>query len=143
MARALDIDDVRAGLKPADKVAAVQELERQHGPVMLVGDGVNDAPALTAASVGVAMGVAGTDAAIEAADIALMADDLGKVAEALRLGRTARRVSVQNIVFSLAILVVLIPLAVVGVLGIAVAVVVHEVSELLAVANGLRAGRAR
>lgn len=136
MARALDIDDVRAGLKPADKIAAVQELERQHGPVLLVGDGVNDAPALTAASVGVAMGVAGTDAAIEA-------DDLGKVAEALRLGRTARRVSVQNIVFSLAILVVLIPLAVVGVLGIAVAVVVHEVSELLAVANGLRAGRAR
>jgi Cd2+/Zn2+-exporting ATPase len=88
-----------------------------------------------------AMGVAGSDAAIEAADIALMADDLTKVIEALRFGRQARRVSMQNIVFSIAILAAMIPLAVAGILGVAVTVLVHEASELLAVVNGLRAGR--
>ncbi|HJX16617.1 MAG TPA: cation-translocating P-type ATPase [Acidiferrobacterales bacterium] len=140
-ARTLGIDDVRADLKPEDKVRAVGQLEREHGAVLMVGDGVNDAPALAAATCGVAMGVAGTDAAIEAADIALMADDLTKVIEALRFGRQARRVSMQNIVFSIAILAAMIPLAVAGILGVAVTVLVHEASELLAVVNGLRAGR--
>jgi Cd2+/Zn2+-exporting ATPase len=140
-ARLLGIDDVRAELKPEDKVAAVQQLEKQYGAVLMVGDGVNDAPALAAATCGMAMGVAGSDAAIEAADIALMADDLLKVEEALRLGRKARRVSMQNIVFSIAILAAMIPLAVAGILGVAVTVLVHEASELLAVANGLRAAR--
>ncbi|MCL5668985.1 MAG: cation-translocating P-type ATPase, partial [Gammaproteobacteria bacterium] len=138
-ARTLGIDDVRADLKPEDKVRAVGQLEREHGAVLMVGDGVNDAPALAAATCGMAMGVAGSDAAIEAADVALMADDLLKVEEALRLGRKARRVSMQNIVFSIAILVAMIPLAVAGILGVAVTVLVHEGSELLAVANGLRA----
>jgi len=136
----LGIDDVRAGLKPEDKVAAVQALA-ESGSVLMVGDGVNDAPALAAATCGVAMGAAGTDAAIEAADIALMADDLGKLEEALRLGRKARRVSRQNIIFSLIVLVVLIPTGVAGLISIALAVLAHEASELLAVANGLRAGR--
>ena len=140
VAARLGIDDVRADLKPDDKVNAVQELE-QRGPVLMVGDGVNDAPALAAATCGMAMGAAGTDAAIEAADIALMADDLGKLEEALRLGHKARRVSLQNIVFSIAVLVVLIPAGVGGFISIAAAVLVHEASELLAVANGLRAGR--
>ena len=140
-ARMLGIDDVRAELKPDDKVRAVGQLECEHGAVLMVGDGVNDAPALAAATCGMAMGVAGSDAAIEAADIALMADDLRKVEEALRLGRKARRVSLQNIVFSIAILAAMIPLAVVGILGVAVTVLVHETSELLAVANGLRAAR--
>ncbi len=138
-ARTLGIDDVRADLKPEDKVRAVGQLEREHGAVLMVGDGVNDAPALAAATCGMAMGVAGSDAAIEAADVALMADDLLKVEEALRLGRKARRVSAQNIVFSIAILAAMIPLAVAGILGVAVTVLVHEASELLAVANGLRA----
>jgi Cd2+/Zn2+-exporting ATPase len=141
VAAELGIDDVRAGLKPEDKVAAVQALARS-GPVLMVGDGVNDAPALAAATCGVAMGAAGTDAAIEAADIALMADDLAKLEEALRLGRKARRVSQQNIVFSLIVLAVLIPAGVAGFISIALAVLAHEASELLAVANGLRAGRA-
>ncbi|OGI38113.1 MAG: ATPase [Candidatus Muproteobacteria bacterium RBG_16_62_13] len=139
-ARMLGIDDVRAGLKPEDKVRAVGQLQREHGAVLMIGDGVNDAPALAAATCGMAMGVAGSDAAIEAADIALMADDLLKVEEALRLGRKARRVSMQNIVFSIAILAAMIPLAVFGILGVAVTVLVHEASELLAVVNGLRAG---
>jgi Cd2+/Zn2+-exporting ATPase len=140
-ARTLGIDDVRADLKPEDKVRAVGQLQREHGAVLMVGDGVNDAPALAAATCGMAMGVAGSDAAIEAADIALMADDLTKVIEALRFGRQARRVSMQNIVFSIAILAAMIPLAVAGILGVAVTVLVHEASELLAVVNGLRAGR--
>lgn len=140
IAKALGIDDVRAELKPDDKVYAVRALQAAHGAVLMVGDGVNDAPALAAATCGIAMGVAGTDAAIEAADVALMADDLRKVVEALALGRRARRVSLQNIVFSIGILAVMIPLAVAGVIGIAFAVAVHEGAELLAVANGLRAG---
>ncbi|BAV33256.1 ATPase [Sulfuricaulis limicola] len=141
VARLLGIDDVRAGLKPDEKVAAVQQLQKQYGAVLMVGDGVNDAPALAAATCGMAMGAAGTDAAIEAADIALMADDLAKVTEALHLGRKARRVSAQNIVFSILILTVMIPLALGGFLSVALTVLVHEASELLAVVNGLRAGR--
>ena len=141
IAAMLGIDDVRAELRPDDKVAAVKQLHEQYGPVLMVGDGVNDAPALAAATCGAAMGAAGTDAAIEAADVALMKDDLGKVVEALARGKKAREVSLQNIVFSIGVLVLMIPLAVIGVIGVAFAVVVHEAAELLAVANGARAGR--
>ena len=138
VAQALGIYSYLADLKPEDKVRAVKDLEARYGAVLMVGDGINDAPALAAATCGVAMGAAGTDAAIEAADVALMADDLSKVGEALRLGAKAKRISAQNIVFSLLLLGVLIPLAVGGFLSVAMAVLVHEVSELLAVANGLR-----
>jgi Cd2+/Zn2+-exporting ATPase len=141
VAEKLSLDDSLADLKPEDKVEAVKELERRHGPVLMVGDGINDAPALAAATCGVAMGTAGSDAAIEAADVALMADDLAKVPEVLRLARRAKRISTQNIVFSLLLLAILIPLAVGGVLSVALAVLVHEVSELIAVANGLRVAR--
>jgi len=140
-ARELGIDDVRAGLKPEEKINAIVEIEKQYGAVAMIGDGINDAPALARASVGMAMGVAGTDAAIEAADIALMADDLDKVPFALTLGKKARRVSLQNIVFSLIVLGALIPSAVAGIMTVAMAVFFHEASELLAVANGLRAGK--
>lgn len=143
VARGLGIDDVRADLKPEGKVAAVMQLQKEHGAVLMVGDGINDAPALAAAHCGIAMGAAGADAAIEAADIALMSDDLAKVEEALEIGRKARRVSVQNIAFSLLVLGIMIPLAVGGFIGVALTVFVHEASELLAVLNGLRAGRDR
>jgi Cd2+/Zn2+-exporting ATPase len=141
VARELGIDDVRADLKPEDKVRAVKELEQRYGAVLMAGDGINDAPALAEATCGVAMGVAGSDAAIEAADVALMADDLDKVREALHLGRKARRISAQNITFSILLLAVLIPLAVGGFLSVALTVLVHEVAEILAVANGLRVAR--
>lgn len=141
IATELGIDEVRADLKPEDKVSAIQELERQYGPVAMTGDGINDAPALATATVGLAMGTAGTDAAIEAADIALMGDDPGKVAYALRLAKRSQRISFQNIVFSILVLVVLIPGAVLGLLGITAAVFAHEASELLAIANGLRVAR--
>jgi Cd2+/Zn2+-exporting ATPase len=141
IARELGIDDVLAGLKPDDKVAAVRDLEREHGAVAMIGDGVNDAPALAAATIGIAMGTAGADAAIEAADVALMADDLEKAAFALALGRRARAISRQNVAFSLAVLAVLIPGAALGLFTVALAVTAHEASELLAVANGVRVVR--
>ena len=139
--RAVGLDEVHAGLKPEDKVAAVERLRERHGAVAMVGDGINDAPALARADLGIAMGTGGTDAAIEAADVALMADDITKVAEALRLGRRATRISRQNLIFSVLLLALLIPSAVIGLLTVVVAVAVHEVSELLAVGNGVRAAQ--
>ena len=140
IAEELGIDEYKAELKPQDKIKAIEDLERRYGAVAMVGDGVNDAPALARTTVGIAMGTAGTDAAIEAADIALMADDLTKVSYAIHLGKRVRRISGQNIVFSLLILATLIPSALVGIMTVAIAVFLHETSELLAVANGLRVG---
>jgi Cd2+/Zn2+-exporting ATPase len=137
----LGIDEVKAGLTPEGKIRSVEELEARYGAVAMVGDGVNDAPALARATVGIAMGAIGTDAAIEAADVALMADDIGKVPYAIKLGGHARRVIRQNIILSLVTLSILIPSALMGLIGAAVAVIGHETSELLAVANGLRLAR--
>ena len=141
IASQLGLDAEFAELKPDDKVTQVKRLQERHGAVAMVGDGINDAPALATADLGIALGTGGTDAAIEAADVALMADDITKVAEALRLGRRASRISRQNLLFSVVLLAVLIPSAVAGLLTVVAAVVVHEVSELLAVSNGVRAAR--
>lgn len=141
IAQKLGIDDVRAELKPEDKIKAIEKLEQKYGPVAMVGDGINDAPALARATVGIAMGTAGTDAAIEAADTALLGDDLSKVVYAIYLGKKSRRIGTQNIVFSLALLAVMIPSAIIGLLSVAGAVFFHETSEILAVLNGLRVAR--
>ena len=137
----LGIDEVQAGLKPEDKIKAVRSLKSKYGAVAMIGDGVNDAPALAESSVGIAMGVAGTDAAIEAADVALMADELTQIPFALRMGKSANHISRQNITFSLIVLAVMIPSALAGFLTVVVAVILHESSELLAVGNGLRTGK--
>lgn len=103
VAKELGIDEYRARLLPEQKVKAVEEYQREHGPLIMVGDGVNDAPALAAAEIGVAMGVAGTDIALEAADVALMGDDLRTVVYGIRLSRKAARVIKQNVSVSLAV----------------------------------------
>jgi P-type E1-E2 ATPase len=138
IAKEAGIDEVRANLKAADKIRVVEELEKNHRVVAMVGDGINDAPALARATVGIAMGVAGTDAALEAADTALMADDLKKPVYAVNLGKKARQISNQNIVFSVLPLAVLVPCVLIGIMTVAFAVFAHETSELLAVSNGLR-----
>jgi Cd2+/Zn2+-exporting ATPase len=141
IAARLGLDGVRAELLPEQKVAEIERLRAELGVTAMVGDGINDAPALARADLGVALGTGASDAAIEAADVALMADDLRKLPEAVALGRRTQRISRQNLGFSIGLLVVLVPSAVAGLLSVVVAVLVHEASELLAVANGLRAAR--
>jgi len=137
------ISDVRAGLLPAQKVAAVAGLRDRAGAVAMVGDGVNDAPALAAASLGVAMGAAGTDAALETADIALMGDDLSAVPETIRLARRTTRVIWQNIVFSIVVKAIFLVLAPLGLVSLWLAVFADMGTSLLVTANGLRLYRQR
>ena len=138
IAREVGIDDVYADLKPEDKAIRVRELAERHGHVAMVGDGVNDAPALAEATVGVAMGAAGTDVALETADVALMADDLGKLVYALQLAKRNRRVVRQNLVLSVVVIGVLVAGAVTGRFTLPIAVIGHELSESLVIASGLR-----
>lgn len=135
--RELGLDEARGGLMPEDKVAIIREMAARNGRVAMVGDGVNDAPAMANATVGVAMGAAGSDVALETADVALMADDLSHLPFAVGLSRQTSRIIKQNLWVSLGMVALLIPAALFG-LQIGVAVVFHEGSTLLVVANALR-----
>jgi Cd2+/Zn2+-exporting ATPase len=135
---AVGLDEVKAGLLPENKVQAIHELEQRYGQVAMVGDGVNDAPAMARATVGIAMGGAGTDVALETADVALMADDLSKLPFAVALSRASKRIIRQNLWISMGMVVLLIPATLFGWAGIGPAVLAHEGSTLVVVLNALR-----
>ena len=138
IARAIGADEVRAPLLPEDKLTAVRDLRERYGDLVMVGDGVNDAPALAAATVGVAMGVAGSDVALETADIALMSDDLGKLPFVMGLGRATVRVIQQNTAFALAIKALAILAVLPGWLTLWLAVLGDMGASGLVTLNGMR-----
>jgi Cd2+/Zn2+-exporting ATPase len=138
IARQVGIDQARGDLLPDQKVEAVKALREKLGVVGMVGDGVNDAPAMATASVGIAMGAAGTDAAIETADIALMQDDLGKIAETIRLGKRTLRIIHFNIAFALSLKAVFLVLTLIGYASLWFAILADTGATLLVIANSLR-----
>jgi len=138
MAREIGVDEHHAELLPEQKLQLVQQLQRKYGPLAMVGDGVNDAPALASATVGIAMGGAGTDVAIETADVALMADDLAKLPDAIGLSRFSRRIIKQNLFIALGVIALLAPAAAMGFAYLGVAVLFHEGSTVVVVLNSMR-----
>jgi Cd2+/Zn2+-exporting ATPase len=138
IAQAIGVDQVYAELLPEDKLHLIRQLQKQYKTVAMVGDGINDAPALAQASVGIAMGIAGSDVALETADIVLVADRLEKIAAAVKLGRRSHRVVKQNIVFAIGFIVLLIGVNFAGNITLPVSVVGHEGSTVLVILSGLR-----
>ena len=140
LGKAAGITKVHADLRPEDKAEIIRTLKARQ-PTAMVGDGVNDAPALATADTGIAMGAMGSDVAIETADIALMGEDLNHLPQVLDHARRTRSIMLQNVGLSLLLIAVLIPLALFGTLGLAAVVLIHELAEIVVIANGVRAGR--
>nr|WP_274607841.1 HAD-IC family P-type ATPase [Micrococcus sp. KRD077] len=132
------LDDYRAELLPEDKSAAIRELREKHGVIAMVGDGVNDAPALANADLAIAMGAASTDVALETADVALMADELDRLPAAIRLSRRARNNIKINIALSLTVVAILIVAALAGWMSLTTGLLLNEGSAALIILNGLR-----
>ncbi len=137
VAKSVGLTEARGDLMPEQKVDAIKALRDKHGKVAMVGDGVNDAPAMANSTVGIAMGAAGSDVALETADVALMADDLAQLPFAVGLSRSTSRIIKQNLYVSLGVVAVLIPATIFG-LNIGTAVLFHEGSTLIVVVNALR-----
>ena len=138
MAEKAGISEYVARLLPEDKVKAISGLKREHGAVAMVGDGVNDAPAMIESDLGIAMGAAGTDVAIETGDIVLMSDDLSKIPYVLNLSRRTVNNIRQNIIISMTIISFLVPVALMGWIGLVPGILINEVGGLLVIINGLR-----
>ena len=134
----IGIDKVYAELLPEDKLEVIRQLQQQYSSVAMVGDGINDAPALAQASVGIAMGTAGSDVALETADVVLMADRLEKLEYAIRLGRRSGRIVKQNIIFALSFIVILLIANFTGNMTLPLGVLGHEGSTVLVILSGLR-----
>ena len=138
VAEKVGITEVRSELLPGQKLTVIREMEQDQGVIAMIGDGVNDAPALAAATVGVAMGAGGTAVALETADVVLMGDDLGKLSFAIGLSRASARIIRQNLVIALGVIVLLVIAALTGAIALSIAVVVHEGSTIVVVLNALR-----
>jgi Cd2+/Zn2+-exporting ATPase len=138
IAKEIGVTDVEADLLPEDKLSTIQRLQKEYGAVAMIGDGVNDAPALATSTVGIAMGGAGTAVALETADVALMADDLGKLPFAVGLSRASRKIIQQNLAISLGVILILIATSVFGLVQLSWTVIAHEGSTVLVAVNALR-----
>lgn len=138
VAQSLGLDSYHASLTPEEKLREIDRLKQEHGLVAMIGDGVNDAPALAEASVGVAMGAAGADVALETADVALMGSNLARLPDAVELSRAARGMIRQNMIIALGVIGIVAPLAAAGYASLGVAVLLHEGSTVVVVLNSLR-----
>lgn len=138
VARQVGIDEVRANLLPEEKLQAVQQLDQQYKQVAMIGDGINDAPALAHATVGIAMGVTGNDTAMETADVALMTGDLRRLPAAIRLSRRTVKIIRANVIFALAIKALFLALTIAGITNLWLAILADTGTSLLVIANGMR-----